>query len=109
MTERRADEATRDATDWLKCHYMQDKLGNQYDAIITGVTGFGVFAQIKEIYIEGLVHITALRNDYYHYDAVRHCLRGKHSGISYRLGDTISVLVARVDLDEREIDFELVE
>jgi ribonuclease R len=107
MTERRADEATRDATDWLKCHYMQNKLGQTFDGIISAVTSFGVFVQLTGIYAEGLVHITALKNDYYHFEPAKHTLVGKRSGTKYRLGDRIRVLVARVDLDNREIDFEL--
>lgn len=106
-TERRADLATRDATDWLKCEYMLDKVGQEFDGVIVDVTGFGVFVELKNIYVQGLLHITALKNDYYHFDPIHHALRGKHSGKDYRLGDSIRVLVARVDLDKREIDFEL--
>lgn len=106
-TERRADEATRDATDWLKCYYIQDKLGKTFDGIITAVTGFGIFVALKDIYVEGLVHITALKSDYYHFDPVKHMLTGKRSGTTYRLGDAVRVLVARVDLDQKEIHFEL--
>lgn len=107
MTERRSDEATRDSVNWLKCHYMQDKLGKQFNGIITGVTGFGVFVELNGIYVEGLIHVTGLKNDYYHFDPLKHSLTGKRSGKTYRLGDPIRVLVARVDLDERKIDFEL--
>ena len=107
MTERRADRATRDALDWLKCEYMLDKVGQTFDGCIVDVTGFGVFVELDKIYVEGLVHITALDNDYYHYDHVRHLLRGKRSGRMYRLGDSIRVVVARVDLDSRKIDFVL--
>lgn len=107
ITERRADEATRDAVTWLKCYYMQDKLGQEFDGIITGVTAFGVFVELNNIYVEGLVHISALRDDYYHHDAVQHLLRGKRTGITYRLGDAIRVMVARANPDERELDLEL--
>ena len=106
-TERRADLATRDATDWLKCEYMLNKQGQIFQGIISDVTGFGVFVELNDIYIQGLLHITALTNDYYRYDAVNHLLQGRKSGHSYRLGDPIEVLVARVDLDKRTIDFEL--
>jgi ribonuclease R len=109
MTERRADEATRDAVDWLKCEYMMDKVGEAYGGIITSVTGFGLFVELNDIYVEGLVHITALKNDYYHFDPAHHRLRGEHSSQTYRLGDAIQVQVARVDLDERKIDFALVD
>ncbi len=107
MTERRADEATRDAVSWLKCEYMMDKVGQEFDGIVTAVTSFGLFVELDEIYVEGLVHVTALDNDYYHYDPVKHMLHGEHSGKTYRLADPIRVLVTRVDLDERKIDFVL--
>jgi ribonuclease R len=105
-TERRADEATREVIAWLKCEYMQDKLGQVFQGTISGVTGFGIFVELEEIYVEGLVHITSLRNDYYAFDAVKHRLVGERSGQVYRLGDKMSVMVVRVDLDERKIDFE---
>ncbi len=107
MTERRADEATRDAVDWLKCEYMQDKVGEVYDGIIAGVTSFGIFVELQGIFIEGLVHVTALKNDYYHFDPSHHRLVGERSGRVYRLGDPIEVRVVRVDLDERKIDLAL--
>lgn len=106
MTERRADEATRDAVGRLKCEYMLDKVGHEFDGIISGVTAFGIFVELKNIMVEGLVHITALKNDYYHFDAIKHQLKGRRSGAIYRLGDPISIRVVRVNLDEREIDFE---
>lgn len=108
-TERRADEATREVVAWLKCEYMQDKLGQVFQGTISAVTGFGIFVELDEIYVEGLVHVTSLRNDYYAFDAVKHRLVGERGGHVYRLGDKMKVLVARVDLDERKIDFEPVE
>jgi len=108
-TERRADEATRDAVDWLKCEYMLDKVGDEFDGIISSVTSFGIFVELKEIYVEGLVHVTALKNDYYHFDPAGHRLRGERSGTMYRLTDAVRVKVVRVNLDERKVDFELVE
>lgn len=107
MTERRADDATRDVTAWLKCEYMQEHVGDNFSGIITGVTGFGLFVELSGVHIEGLVHITALTSDYYHFDPVRHQLTGENSGRIYRLGDSLDVTVARVDLDERKIDFVL--
>ena len=107
MTERRADEATRDAVEWLKCEYMMDKVGETFPGIISGVTSFGLFIQLREIYVEGLLHVTALSNDYYHFDAASHRLVGERTGVTYQLGDAIEVQVARVDLDERKIDFVL--
>jgi ribonuclease R len=107
VTERRADDATRDAVDWLKCEYMLDKVGEDYDGIVSSVTSFGIFVELKDIYVEGLVHITALHNDYYHFDPAGHRLRGERTGTVYRLGDEVSVKVVRVNLDDRKIDFEL--
>src|SRR5690606_22763088 len=91
---------------WLKCEYMQDKIGQVFNGTISAVTGFGLFVLLKDIYVEGLVHITSLKNDYYDFDAANHRLRGERSGQTYRLGDEMTILVARVDLDERKIDFE---
>ncbi|MBH8579257.1 ribonuclease R [Bisbaumannia pacifica] len=107
MTERRADDATRDVEDWLKCEFMSDKLGEVFDGTIASVTQFGIFVRLDEVYVEGLVHVTSLPSDYYHYEAEKHRLKGERSGMSYRLGDGVTVQVARVDLDERKIDFEL--
>ena len=107
MTERRADDATRDVTAWLKCEYMQEQVGNTFNGVISGVTGFGLFVELSNIYVEGLIHITALTSDYYHFDPIRQQLTGENTGRKYRLGDTVTVTVARVDLDERKIDFVL--
>ncbi len=109
MTERRADEATRDATDWLKCEYMLDCVGNEYEGIITSVTSFGIFVELDDIYVEGLVHITSFDKDYYHYDPIKHRLIGERSNKVYRLADKVRVKVARVDLERKRIDFDLVE
>jgi ribonuclease R len=105
--ERRADEATRDVVSWLKCEYMMDKVGEEFPGIISAVTSFGFFVELAEIYVEGLVHISNLAQDYFHFDATSHQLRGERTGINYRLGDSVNVRVARVDLDEKKIDFEL--
>jgi ribonuclease R len=108
-TERRADDATRDAVDWLKCEFMLDRVGESYPGIITSVTSFGLFVELKDIYVEGLVHVTALGNDYYHFDPTRHRLMGERSNRIFRLGDEVTVKVVQVNLDERKIDFELPE
>lgn len=109
MTERRADDATREVTDWLKCEFMLDKVGKEFPGRVAGVTGFGIFVELKDIYVEGLVHISALPEDYYQFDAIRHVLRGERSGRSFTLGDTVTVQVARVNLDQCEIDFVMAE
>ncbi|WP_259740793.1 S1 RNA-binding domain-containing protein, partial [Pseudomonas poae] len=105
MSERRADEATRDVVNWLKCEFMKDRVGESFPGVITAVTGFGLFVELTDIYVEGLVHVTALPGDYYHFDPVHHRLAGERTGRSFRLGDTVEVQVMRVDLDERKIDF----
>ncbi|MGE5240359.1 MAG: ribonuclease R [Bacteroidota bacterium] len=107
MTERRADEATREVVRWLKAEYMTDKVGEEFDGYISGVTNFGIFVELVEVYVDGLVHITALGNDYYHFDAAQHRLLGERTRQIYRLGDKVRVRVVRVDLDEAKIDFEL--
>ncbi len=107
--ERRADDATRDAIDWLKCEFMLDKVGEAYTGIITSVTSFGIFVELRDIYVEGLVHVTALGNDYYHYEPARHWLMGERTRRIFRLGDEVAVKVVQVNLDERKIDFELIE
>jgi ribonuclease R len=108
FTERRADEATRNVIAWLKCEYMLDKLGEEFAGIISAVTPFGLFVELKDVFIEGLVHISTLDKDYFHYDPIGYRLQGERTGKTYRLGDTLQVVVARVDLDERKIDLELV-
>lgn len=109
MTERRADEATRDVVDWLKCEYMLDKIGEEFSGLISSVTGFGLFVELEDIYVEGLVHIASLQNDYYHYDQAHHRMVGDRTRRIYRLADRLRVRVVRVDLDDRKIDFEVVE
>jgi len=105
--ERRADAAVWDVEGWLKCEYMQGHIGDYFYGTINAVTSFGLFVELEDVYVEGLVHISALPGDYYHFDAAKHCLQGERSGKSFRLGDTIEVQVVRVDLDEKKIDFEL--
>ncbi len=107
MTERRADDATRDVVDWLKCEYMLDKVGGKYSGIITGVNSFGLFIDLDEIHVTGLLHVTALDRDYYHFDPIGHRLTGERSGEVFRLGDPIKIQVAAVNLDDRKIDFVL--
>ena len=106
--ERRADDATREAADWLKCEFLQQRIGQQYDGIVTAVTNFGLFVQLDKLLIDGLVHVTALKRDYYQYDAAHHRLVGESSGRQYRLGDRLQVQVSRVSLEDRKIDFDLV-
>jgi ribonuclease R len=104
-TERRADLATRDASDWLKCEFMLDKVGNTYSGKISSVTAFGLFILLDEIFVEGLVHISDLQSDYYHYDEKRHELKGERSKTVFCLADAVSVQVASVNLDDKKIEF----
>jgi ribonuclease R len=106
--ERRADEASRDVEAWLKCYYMRDHLGQEYAGTITGVASFGLFIQLENLFVEGMVHVTELGGDYYQYDEARQELRGERTGMRHRLGDRLHVLVSRVDLDARKIEFSLV-
>lgn len=108
MTERRADEASRDVTNWLKCYYMQDKVGEVFDGTVSGVTSFGVFVALDDAYVEGLLHVTELGNDYFHYDKAHHEMVGERTHVKYRLGDRVTIKVARVDLETTKIDFSLV-
>ncbi|CSB91133.1 ribonuclease R [Vibrio cholerae] len=109
MTERRADDATREVSDWLKCEYMQDHVGEELEGVVANVTSFGFFVRLTELHIDGLVHISTLANDYYHYDPIGQRLVGESFGAIYRLGDAVKVKVLAVNLDDRQIDFELVE
>ena len=108
LTERRADEATRDVADWLKCDFMQDQVGETFTGVISSVTGFGFFVRLTDLFIDGLVHVSTLDNDYYRFDAIGQRLIGESGGRTYRLGDTVEVRVEAVHMDERKIDFALI-
>ena len=103
--ERRADEASRDVLAWLKCVYMRKHLGETFAGTVTSVTSFGLFVQLDDLYVEGLVHVSELEGDYYQFDEVCHELVGEHTGIRYTIGSPLCVLVSRVDLDSRQMDF----
>lgn len=109
MSERRADDATRDVESWLKCEFLQDHVGEEFDGVIAAVTSFGLFVELQPVYIEGLVHISALPGDYYSFDASHQRLIGERSGRSYKLGGRVRVQVARVDLDDKKVDLEMVD
>ena len=106
-TERRADDATRDVEAWLKCYYMQDRISERFTGTVSGVASFGVFVALDQVYVEGLVHISELGADYFHYDAAKHQLLGERNGRRFRLGDRILVKLVRVDLETAKIDFVL--
>lgn len=106
--ERRANEASRDAEFALKCEYMLDKIGLEFDAHVTGVVGFGLFVELNDHFVEGLIHITNLPKDYYVFDPKTHLLVGENRGLQFAINDQVRILVSRVDMDERKIDFELV-
>ncbi len=106
--ERRADEASRDVEAWLKCKYMKEHLGEEYNGSVSAVTSFGLFVTLQDLYVEGLVHITELGGEYFRFDEIRQELRGERTGIRYAIGTKVRVQVSRVDLDGRKIDFRLV-
>ena len=108
QNERRADEAERDVDERYKCAWMEKHVGSEFDGIVSGVTSFGLFVELVESRISGLVHITQLPNDYYHFDAVRHLLSGERRGLKFRLGDPVRIQVLRASLEDRKIDFRLV-
>ena len=107
-TERRADEATRDVSDWLKCEFMQDHVGDTFEAVIASVTNFGLFVRLNDLFIDGLVHISSLGSDYYQFDPMRQRLIGEHTGQIYQVGDPVTVKVAAVNLDDRQIDLVMI-
>jgi len=107
MTERRADDATRDVEAWLKCFYMRDHLGSVFTGTVSSVTSFGMFISLDDLYVEGLVHISELGKDYYQFDAAKHQLLGERTGQRYRLGDRVQVRVVKVDMESTKIDFVL--
>ncbi len=109
QTERRADEATRDVESWLKCYYMQDRVGEEFEGSVSAVVPFGVFVALDDVFVEGLVHVSELGNDYYHFDAAKHQLLGERSGNRFRLADRVRVQLVRVDLETSKIDFRLAE
>jgi ribonuclease R len=104
---RRADEATRDVENWLKCYFMQDKVGETFSGTISGVASFGIFVTLDGLNIDGLLHVTELGRDYFHFDPARHAMVGERSGRSFQLAGRVRVKVARVDLETAKIDFAL--
>ncbi len=109
QTERRADEASRSVTTWLKCHYMQQHLGDEFVGIISAVTEFGLFVTLKDLYVDGMIHVSQLGEDYFLYDQASQSLIGQNRGQSFSLGDEVKIQVAGVNLEERKIDFKLVQ
>ncbi|WP_341219444.1 ribonuclease R [uncultured Pseudoalteromonas sp.] len=106
-TERRADDATREVADWLKCEFMQDHVGDEFNGVISSVTNFGLFIRLDDLQIDGLIHVTNLGDEFFAHDAAKHCLIGEHSHTVYRLGDKVTVQVASVSLDDRRINLVL--
>lgn len=107
-TERRADEATRDVNAWLKCYYMKNRLGEEFAGTISGVTGFGIFVTLDDVFVEGLVHISELGQDYFHFDNQKHQIVGERTRKKYQLADRVNIKVVRVDIETSKIDFSLV-
>ncbi len=109
ITERRADEATRDVVNWLKCEYLMDRVGEQYTGVVSAVTGFGLFVTLDDLFVEGLIHVTGLPKDYYFHEVSQHRMIGERTGRVFRLGQRLRVKLVRVNLEERKIDFQLVD
>jgi ribonuclease R len=107
--ERRAADAERELVQWKKVRFMADKVGDEFDGYVTGVSAFGLFVELIEHFVEGLVHISTMADDYYRFVERAHILRGENTGKEYRLGDKVSVQVVRVDMERRQIDLGLVE
>jgi ribonuclease R len=107
QTERRADEATRDVENWLKCYYMKERIGEEFTGVISAVTAFGIFVALDAVYVEGLVHVSDLGTDYFQFDPVRHQMQGERTGQRYRLGDRVRVKLVKADLESNRIDFVL--
>ena len=107
--ERRADEAERELLQWKKVRFMSDKVGEEFDAYVTGVTSFGLFLELVEHFVEGLVHISTMADDYYRFLDTTHTLRGENTRKVYRLGDRVRVRVLRVDMDKRQVELGLVD
>ena len=107
--ERRATDAERELIEWKKVRFMADKLGEVFTGYVTGVQAFGLFVELEEIYVQGLVHVSSMTDDYYRFDEKAHILKGENTGNVYRLGDRVKVQVARVDLERRQIDLALVD
>jgi len=103
-TERRADDASRDVENWLKCYFMQDHVGETFEGRVTGVTSFGLFVMLDGYFVDGLVHISELGRDYFRFEPTRHLLLGERTGKRYRLADRLKVKLVRVDLETRKID-----
>ncbi|SSR45743.1 Exoribonuclease R [Acinetobacter baumannii] len=108
QTERRADEASRSVTTWLKCHYMQQHLGDEFIGIVSAVTEFGLFVTLKDLYVDGMIHISQLGDDFFIYDQASQNLIGQNRGQVFGLGDEVKIQVAGVNLEERKIDFQLI-
>jgi ribonuclease R len=106
--ERRAEEAERDVDERFKCAWMSKHIGSEFDGVVTGVTSFGLFVELDESRVSGLVHISQLVNDYYHFDATRKLLKGERTGMQFRLGDHVRIQVLRASLEDRKIDFRLI-
>ena len=105
QTERRADEASRDVESWLKCYYMRDRVGEVFDGTVSGVASFGIFVALDAVYVEGMVHVSELGDDYFQFDAARHQMLGERTAKRYRLGDRLRVKLVRVDLERARLDF----
>ncbi|SBS26699.1 Ribonuclease R [Marinomonas aquimarina] len=109
VTERRADEATRDVESWLKCQYVEQHLGDEFDGIVTAVTPFGLFVELGGLYVDGLVHVSGLGDDYFVHDPEHQAMIGERTGKVFRLGEKVRVTVSGVNLEQRKIDLQMLQ
>jgi ribonuclease R len=107
--ERRADDAERELVQWKKVRFMADKVGDEFEGYITGVAAFGLYVELIEHFVEGLVHVSTMADDYYRFVERAHILRGENTGKVYRLGDKVRVQVVKVDMERRQVDLGLAE
>jgi ribonuclease R len=107
--ERRADDAERELVQWKKVRFMADKVGDEFEGYVTGVTAFGLYIELIEHFVEGLIHVSTMADDYYRFVDRAHMLRGENKGKVYRLGDRVHVQVVKVDMERRQVDLGLVE
>src|SRR5262245_65125502 len=107
--ERRANDAERELVQWKKVRFMADKVGDEFEGYVTGVTAFGLFIELIEHFVEGMVHVSTMADDYYRFVERQHVLRGENTGRAYRLGDRVKVQVIKIDMERRQIDLGLTE
>jgi len=106
--ERVSESAEREAVSWKKCQFMRDKVGEEFWGFVTGVATFGFFVELEQYFVDGLVHVSSLKDDFYHFSEEAQALIGERNRLTYRIGDKVRITVERVDVERRQIDFKLI-